>query len=292
MQIDIKPGKYVLAISGGVDSMVLLNLAGDLAGLNLVVAHFNHGIRPDAALDGQLVAKIARKYQLPLETGATTLGPNTSEDAARRARYGFLNEVANRYKADKIITAHHQDDLIETAFLNLIRGSGRCGLSAIASNPKILRPLLGISKKEIIEYAEEHQLEWREDLSNSDITFLRNRIRYGLTVNLTLIKRLKLLDNLNKIKQVNHEINNNIAKISQSLGKNQINRLSFSGLPIVIGNEVLAHQLRLMNIRDFDSKTINRLNLAIRTSRAGTYQPVKLTTSLNVGQHWAKFVTT
>src|SRR3989338_6989044 len=106
--------------------------------------------------------KTAQKYGLPFEVGHGRLGKAASEETARQARYEFLDKVKRKYKADAIITAHHQDDLIETAFLNILRGTGRKGLSSIV-NPKIRRPILNVPKAEILAYAKQHHLKWYED---------------------------------------------------------------------------------------------------------------------------------
>ena len=163
MKLDVKPGKYVLAVSGGVDSMVLLDLLSKLPDIELVVAHFNHGIRDDSDEDEGLVIAAAQRYGLPFAVGLGKLGPCTSEDEARQARYAFLEEVQEDFEAGGIITAHHLDDLIETAFLNILRGTNSRGLIAITDNPKITRPILKTSKKSILKYAQEHSLRWRED---------------------------------------------------------------------------------------------------------------------------------
>ncbi len=117
MEISIStPGKYVLAVSGGVDSMTLLHLLSKKPVVELVVAHFDHGIRPDSTEDERLVAETAQEYNLPLEVGHGKLDAGASEKNAREARYQFLESVAKKHTAKGVITAHHQDDLIGTIF--------------------------------------------------------------------------------------------------------------------------------------------------------------------------------
>jgi tRNA(Ile)-lysidine synthase len=141
MKIKIPKGKYVVAVSGGVDSMVLLDLLSRKPGIELVVAHFNHGIRPDANKDEELAVTRSEQLNLPIEVGYGHLGAKCSEEHARKARYAFLQKISLLHNADKIITAHHQDDLIETALINTIRGTGRKGFVSISNNEKVLRPL-------------------------------------------------------------------------------------------------------------------------------------------------------
>lgn len=279
MEVNIPLGKYVLAVSGGVDSMVLLDLLVKQAkssqlraksltsSIELVVAHFNHGIRPDSSSDEKLVVTAAKKYSLPVEVGYGALGKNTSEEKARYARYAFLETVKKKYGAEAIITAHHQDDLIETAFINLIRGTGRQGLSSIHSR-KILRPLLGYTKEEIIKYARQNSLKWHEDRSNKDTQYLRNYIRQTVMPKLGREKRAAIISNLDKVAKLNIIIDKEIAILSQN--KHKLNRQMFTALPTEVGNELLVDWFRRNNLKDFDQKTINRLSVAIKTAQPGT----------------------
>jgi tRNA(Ile)-lysidine synthase len=172
-------GTYVVGVSGGVDSVVLLRmLVNGQPGNRYIVAHFDHGIRgEDSEHDAELVSQLAAKYNLELESERASLGPDTSEAAARTARYDFLRRCREKWQADAIILAHHQDDVLETAIINLIRGTGWRGLSSLRSHPKLIRPLLGHTKKEIYEYARQHKLQWREDSTNTDPRYLRNYVR-------------------------------------------------------------------------------------------------------------------
>ena len=127
LDITVKPGRYVLAVSGGVDSMVLLNLLQQQPDVQLTIAHFDHGIRTDSADDRRLVQAAARFYGLPVVYHEGQLGADASEATARQARYEFLRTVRLVANAKAIITAHHQDDVLETAILNMLRGTGRRG---------------------------------------------------------------------------------------------------------------------------------------------------------------------
>lgn len=181
-------GTYVIAVSGGIDSVVLLDmLAGENSKFHppaggpystFVVAHFDHGMRTESNDDGQFVAGLAKKYGLAYETERQELGANASEALARQARYAFLRRVRDKYNAKQIMTAHHEDDVIETMIINIIRGTGWRGLCSLRNTAEIRRPLLGMSKAEIIEYAREHDLQWREDSTNRDDRYLRNAVRH------------------------------------------------------------------------------------------------------------------
>src|ERR1051326_4577924 len=105
MKVGVPEGKYILAVSGGVDSMALLDILAGQPGVELIVAHFNHGIRPDSMREERLVKNTAKKYGLKFELGHGNLDLAASEDQARQARYRFLKSVKRKYGADKIITA-------------------------------------------------------------------------------------------------------------------------------------------------------------------------------------------
>ncbi len=174
---------YVVAVSGGVDSVALLDMLvrkNTVPSDHLLVAHFDHGIRPDSVNDVALVRELAKKYGLRFETKREELGAGASEELARTRRYEFLRKVAKKHQA-KIITAHHADDAIETIAINLTRGTGWRGLAVLDSSD-IVRPLLGMKKSQLITYAKKHKLQWNEDSTNSDTSYLRNDVRQRLAL--------------------------------------------------------------------------------------------------------------
>lgn len=290
MKVDVEAGKYVLAVSGGVDSMALLNMLSKLPGVELVVAHYNHGIRADADEDETLAMAVAKNYGWPFESAKGGLGLHTSEETARNARYIFLEIVRNRYRADSIITAHHQDDLVETAFINLLRGTGRRGLVSMAANPKVLRPLLDWTKKDILRYARQQGLEWREDSSNQDEEFLRNYIRRRVMTRLSISQRRSIIKNLDDLTALETAINPQIEELSQIILKDGlIDRSSFTSLPVDLGRELVLFWLRQQRVRQPDKKTVKRLNVALRASKGGTKHPVAARLDLLVGYDSARF---
>lgn len=173
----------LLAVSGGVDSVVMLDMLCQNLSTNdeIFVAHFNHGTRSSANDDQQFVKNLAeQKYHKKFFTKKVNLGANVSESAARAARYDFLYQTAKILNA-KIYTAHHLDDLAESVAINFIRGTGWRGLSAL-SNPDIERPFIvkNYQKSDILKYAAKHNLTWRHDPTNSSDQYLRNRLRENL----------------------------------------------------------------------------------------------------------------
>lgn len=263
-------GTYVLAVSGGVDSMVLLDLLRKRPGIHLVVAHYDHGIRSDSIKDRKLVQEVARTYKLPFVHSEGNLGPGTSEAKARTARYKFLHNVRAASGAKAIITAHHQDDVIETAIMNIMRGTGRRGLSSLKSNETLVRPLLNYDKETIREYAQTHALAWREDPSNSDTTYTRNYIRAKIVPKFSAGERAQLTILLDKIASINHELDvhlTGLLHIQPAL--DILDRMWFIHLPHDIAREVLHTWLSRHEVRNISKKTIERLVVAMKTGKPG-----------------------
>lgn len=176
--IGIVKNKYIVAVSGGVDSVVLLDMLAKKGDAELVVAHFDHGMRADSYLDSEFVRQLAAKYNLPFETKREELGSKAGEDKARRHRYKFLQSVVNKY-GGVIATAHHLDDVVETIAINIVRSTGWRGL-AVLDSTDIYRPLLNMTKQNILDYAEQNKLQWRDDPTNISDRYLRNKLRIKL----------------------------------------------------------------------------------------------------------------
>lgn len=271
MEIDIQPGKYVVAVSGGVDSMALLHLLRAKPGLELVVAHFDHGIRDDSFVDCALVRETARGYDLPFVTEAVRLGRGASEATAREARYAFLRRVRAEQDARAIITAHHQDDLLETAILNIMRGTGRRGLTALASRSDIVRPLLALPKGELVAYAEANGLVWREDSTNTNEEYLRNYIRHRLLSKFDAASRTKFLDIIESVRITNRALDVELANLMHAQPHaNELDRQQFALLPHAVAKEFLASWLRARDIASFDAKTLERVTIAAKTLAPGS----------------------
>lgn len=211
-------GRYIVAVSGGADSMVLLDLMAGAAaerGYELIVAHFDHGLRPDSALDAQLVAAAAGHYGLPYESFAAAMG-KASEAAARAARHTWLEQVRATRGAVAIVTAHHQDDLLETSLLNLARGTGRRGLAPMPAGGSIVRPLLQASRADLRAYAADHQITWREDPTNAELSNARNLVRHGLLPAASGDWRQNYLQLITELTEINSQIDQSISIIKNS----------------------------------------------------------------------------
>lgn len=189
-----QPGqKYLLAVSGGLDSVVMLDLLAQVSGLELVIAHFDHQIRgAESAGDAEFVQQLAKRYHLPVVVGYGGLGPDANEDHARQARYRFLKKVAQQKQA-QLCLGHHQDDVLETIALNLQRGTGWQGL-AVMGDATLLRPLLRFSKRQLLNYARRRQLVWREDSTNQQLKYRRNQVRARISNGLSVEAQQMLIE--------------------------------------------------------------------------------------------------
>jgi tRNA(Ile)-lysidine synthase len=193
-----KGGRVLVAVSGGVDSMVLLHVLVKLKaefGTKLLVAHFNHQLRGrESDADERFVRRAAAKLGLPFHAGRGEVKSHAAEQgisvemAARELRHAFLAQTAVALKCPVLATAHHADDQVETFFLRLLRGSGGEGLAGmkwISASPanrrvQIVRPLLDVAKEELELFAKANRLEFRNDASNALPDILRNRVRHEL----------------------------------------------------------------------------------------------------------------
>lgn len=248
--------RFIVAVSGGVDSVALLDMLARLSDHELIVAHFDHGIRTDSAEDAKFVSELAKKYSLPFETTREELGETASEELARDRRYAFLRSLADQYNA-RIVTAHHADDAVETVAINLKRGTGWRGLAALDSD--IVRPLLHLHKHEITSYAERHDLSWREDSTNQSDAYLRNRIR-------KLIKDLPQDEKRQLLGLRHHQIENRKLidkEVARLVGPGpHYSRYFFTHIPKVVALECL----RFVTKAKLTRPQLERALLAIKTA--------------------------
>lgn len=282
--IALDPGKYVVAVSGGVDSVVLLDMLHKTPEIEIIVAHYDHGIRTDSHKDRELTQRHAVNRGLEFVSHEGKLGSGTSEEVARNARYAFLRNVQKTKNADAIITAHHQDDMLETAIINMIRGTGRKGLSSLADRRDVRRPLLHLRKTDLYDYANQHNLEWREDHTNADTDIFRNYIRHVLLPKLGQSTQDELLQYIRHIQVTNRAIDNTLLLMLHiQPSRNEIDRRWFIDLPHSVAKEFMASWLRSHGIRSFDIKTIERLVTASKVLPSGKRIDIDATHQLVVG---------
>jgi tRNA(Ile)-lysidine synthase len=188
----LAPGERLLiGVSGGSDSVALLDALVQ-SGWRPHVCHLNHKLRgAESDADAEFVRDLARRYELAVtiaerDVAAMAAQEKVSlEDAARHARHGFFSDAARRTGVHKLALAHTADDQVETLLLRLLRGTGAPGLVGIWPERQIgvlrvVRPMLGVRRTEVLEYLRAQGLKFREDSSNSDVRFTRNRVRHEL----------------------------------------------------------------------------------------------------------------
>jgi tRNA(Ile)-lysidine synthetase-like protein len=271
MDINLQSGRYVVAVSGGVDSVVLLHALMQQPGLKLTVAHFDHGIREDSAEDRKHVRALAKQYGLPFVYHVGNLGPGTSEASAREARYKFLHHVRKASGAEAVITAHHRDDVLETIILNLLRGTGRRGLSSLKSTDIVQRPLLHVPKNELLRYAKREGLQWREDSTNIDERYLRNYIRKNILPRLADRDREAFYILGRWAEKTNREIMHEVVNyLHVQPSRTSIDRHSFIMLPHVVAREVMAEWLLQNTGAELSRVMLERLVTAAKSGKVGS----------------------
>lgn len=177
--------KLLLAVSGGLDSMVLLHASAALSsefGLTLAVAHLDHGLREESGADAEFVMAEAQRLGAQCHCRRAT-GPNPGENLeawGRRQRYQWFGELIDQQVGELVLTAHTADDAAETLLMRLVSNKELRGIAPFDSNRHLLRPLLLVPRVEMERYQQEHKISFRADHTNEDLRFLRNRVRHCL----------------------------------------------------------------------------------------------------------------
>lgn len=276
----------VIGVSGGPDSMALLNLLINLKkdkkiNCEITVAHINHGIREEAEEETKYVENFCKQYEIEcfikkekVEKLAKEQKIGT-EEAGRKLRYNFFAEVSSKVNANKIATAHNANDNSETVLMNLIRGTGTSGLKGIEAkrDNKYIRPLIEITRKEIEEYCEVNKLEPKQDKSNSENIYTRNKVRNIL---LPLIEKEfnpNIVNSLNRMSQIVKEENEYLQKQVHKAYE-EIMIEEFIGNKMLEGENVILLDLKKFNNQDTVIK--NRLVLYTINKLLGTSQNIEM----------------
>jgi tRNA(Ile)-lysidine synthase len=271
--------RYLVGVSGGRDSVALLNWLIECGYHNLTVCHLNHQLRGRAAAaDARFVEKLAARHQLDLVAASTDVRALAAkrkmsiESAARQARYKFFAQTAARKRCRAIFLAHHADDLVETFLINLFRGAGATGLAAMRPvsirkigrvKLQIARPLLGVWRTQIDAYVRKHRLKFREDASNKDLAPLRNRIRRRVIPYLEKTLGRNVRQSIWRAAAILAE---DESWIDSQLAEPNEARLSVSklrDLPVALQRRHILHWLRGQNVADIGFDVIERVRVLL-----------------------------
>jgi tRNA(Ile)-lysidine synthase len=289
--------RVLVAVSGGVDSSVLLHGLAALApghALSLAVGHVNHSLRgADSDADEAAVAALAERLALPfaarrvdpreLRAGGSSRTRPTLQEAARRLRREALGELARELGCTRLALAHTLDDQAETLLLRLFRGASPAGLAGIApasADGTTIRPLLSVSRAEIERYARERGLSWREDASNRDPRYARGRLRTGGVAELAAALNPRWLRAVGELAEVQREESAWIEAIAErelarctsvdAAGVHWLERAAFAELPDAIARRALRRLLRAAGgARDVSRARLERSLAFVRRARCG-----------------------
>ena len=223
----LKGKKLLVGISGGIDSVALTYLLSELD-FTISLAHCNFNLRgKESDLDEDFVNKLGNKLEIPVFTTQFNTevfakeNKQSTQIAARSLRYSWFQKLEKEHSFDYVLTAHHADDNLETFLINLTRGTGLEGLTGIPEiNGRIVRPLLRFSRKEIFTFIKENKIDWREDKSNAQTKYIRNKIRHKVVPFLKEINP-SLLNTFAKtteyLKESQHIIEDRIKKVTSEV---------------------------------------------------------------------------
>ena len=264
----IEKGDYIIVgVSGGPDSTCLLHILSELQEelqFTMCVAHINHGIRKEAKIDEEYVKDLSSKYNLKCYVKEVKIEEIAkkeklgTEEAGRKIRYEFFEEIRKKEKATKIATAHTKNDSVETTLFNLLRGSGLSGLKGITPIREdiFIRPLIDCTKEEIIEYCKEKKLEPRIDKTNFENIYTRNKIRNSLIPYLEKEFNPNIIETISRMSEILYEedkyIQTKVEKAYKDILINEtkdeiiLDLKKFNNLDLVIKNRIVLYTINVL----------------------------------------------
>lgn len=235
-QLINKKDTYIVGVSGGVDSMALLDMLHQ-GGYVVIVCHVNYHFRHDSSIDQQIVEQYCKEHAIPCFVKEVEKHEYTKENfqvQAREIRYTFYQQVAKKYQTNQVLLAHHQDDVIETIYMQLERGNTKGYLGIQEENSikemKVLRPLLHKNKKQLYQYCIEHEITYHEDYTNFETEFTRDYVRNTVLPTLTKQEKDTLLNKANIHNQKYFEQEKKMQKKYQEYLKNGYSK--YTGLDL------------------------------------------------------------
>lgn len=288
--------RVVVALSGGIDSMVLLHLLLSLKielELHLHIAHLNHMFREESRHEADLIGELVLELGLPSTICSIDVPKLQKEkglspqEAARQARYGFLVEVADREKANRIALGHHLDDQAETVIINLLRGSGTRGLAGIPIiRGSFVRPLLEVSRRDIQRHAKSFGIPYLEDPSNREEGYLRNRVRLELLPYLAKAFNPRICETLAETAEVLREDDTFLSRLTEEAlssvilskgeGKICLSLPGLEGLPCALRRRAMRETVRIIrgDILPPPGRFIAALEDAVLKKKTGAQIPL------------------
>jgi tRNA(Ile)-lysidine synthase len=270
----------LVGVSGGLDSRVLLELLLQFGFSNLVVCHLNHNLRGSASReDANFVERLAERLQLPCFSKAVKAWPKNRsiETAARLARHRFFAEAAKKFQTNLIFLAHHADDQVETFLFNILRGTGSFGNAAIEPETilhvekqalSVVRPLLGVWKVELQEFAKRNRLQYREDATNSESLFTRNRIRNLLIPEIEKILERPVKRNLLRLSEIAREEEKFLKRVTPEIWQqDSIPVRELRALPAALQRRVIYRWLSRLEIRDLGFEAIEAVRALVEREK-------------------------
>jgi len=268
-------GRYLVGVSGGRDSVALLHWLINLGYKRLIVCHLNHQLRGRCSdVDARFMKGVTRKYGLDFELGTADVRALAKrkkmsiETAAREARYSFFAKAAKRRHCHTIFLAHHADDLVETFLINLFRGAGSAGLAGMREvstrciddvGLRVVRPLLGVWRKQIDVYVHKHGITFREDASNKNLNPLRNRVRHRVLPYLEKIFGRNIRSAIWRAATITGEEDAWIEKQLPDSTQIQLSVGQLRALPVALQRRAILKWLRAQNISEVGFDIIERI---------------------------------
>jgi tRNA(Ile)-lysidine synthase len=284
-----KNDKIVIGVSGGPDSISLLWALFNL-GYNIVVCHVNHGLRKKADDDEKYVKDFCKKYKIPVHVKHINLKDKSklkglsTEEAGRKARYDFFNEILKKENASLICTAHNANDNVETIILNIMRGSGVSGLKGILpKSGNIIRPLIECSRDEVNQYCKENKLNPRHDESNDKTIYTRNKVRLELipylekNINANVISCISRMSLIAREEEdfVNQEVEQNYANLLCDNDDNclSLNLKKFNSLHLFLRKRIVLKAIfnLLGNTKDIEKVHVDDIVKMCENNVGGKY---------------------
>ena len=266
----------LVGVSGGLDSRVLLELLLQFGFSNLVVCHLNHNLRGSASReDAEFVEQLAARLQLPYFCRAVKTWPNNRsiETAARLARHHFFAEAAKHFQTNLIFLAHHADDQVETFLFNILRGTGSLGNAVIEPQTvlrvenealSVVRPLLAVWKVELEEFAKRNRLRYREDATNYESLYTRNRIRNLLIPEIEKILERPVRRNLVRLSEIAREEEKFLQTVTPEIWRQEsISVRELRALPAALQRRVIYRWLDRQEVRNIGFEAIEAVRALI-----------------------------